>query len=108
MVLAEKLEAPKQTAGGIQIPATAKIEGYEYDCAEAMRGGGVMRMRVVDVGPAGQTLRGHPFPAPSIRVGDEILCKVHVGEKVKGGEPEIWSVDWDDILAVVEPDAAAA
>lgn len=103
MVLAEKLEAPKQTSGGIHIPGKARIDGYEYDCAEALYGGGTMRMRVTDIGPDGLNESGYRVAPPAILVGDEILCKLHVGEKVLDGDPELWAVDWDDILAVVEP-----
>ncbi len=89
-IVARQRERAKETAGGIAVPDTARLDG---ECAEA---------EVLAAGP-GRSLDAGGRSEPLVKVGDVIVYKrTSAVEIERGGEKLV--VLWEpDVLGVVEP-----
>lgn len=106
-VLVTRMPFQGKTDGLIVLAKKGTINGVAYNVEEDVHGGQAFECRIVAIGVGRVNVRGNRETQPNFKIGDKILVQPHGGEKLLPGEPEMWIVDWVDVLAVVEEAEAA-
>lgn len=91
-IIVKRLEAQRTTASGIVIPDNAAEKPEQGE--------------VLAVGPGRLDDTGQPV-AMQVRVGDRVLFGKYAGQTVKIDGDEVLVMREDDVMGVIEADAAA-
>jgi chaperonin GroES len=86
-IVVKRIEAEKQTAGGIVLPDSAKEKPQ--------------RGKVIAVGD-GRTTESGKVVKLSVKKGDEVVFTSYAGTEVKVGAEELLVMTESDVLAIVD------